>query len=300
MLVGIIAVAGAATLLGIMPSLQKQVLVDGLPMNSLMAYTNLIITLVSLGMALLKKRSLRARPVQAIQAVLMGTVGMLLTALLLNNAYLYLPVGVAIMLNFLYPTVVCVVMGTVFRQGFTKLQVAAIVSSIAGMAFLAGKGGDLHPMGLLFALVSAFTYGGYLIANEKGPANELPIETKLFYVSLPGTVIFWILAPATHTLAAPVGGGIGWLYVLGSGLFTVGGYFLMMYGIHRMGASTAAFVSMLEPIVSVVFGTIWFHDPITAGVVVGGILVLASILLIAIDGAHPPRRSAPKGCACGR
>ena len=300
MLVGIIAVAGAATLLGIMPSLQKQVLVDGLPMNSLMAYTNLIITLVSLGMALLKKRSLRARPVQAIQAVLMGTVGMLLTALLLNNAYLYLPVGVAIMLNFLYPTVVCVVMGTVFRQGFTKLQAAAIVSSIAGMAFLAGKGGDLHPMGLLFALVSAFTYGGYLIANENGPANELPLETKLFYVSLPGTVIFWILAPATHTLAAPVGGGIGWLYVLGSGLFTVGGYFLMMYGISRMGASTAAFVSMLEPIVSVVFGTIWFHDPITAGVVVGGILVLASILLIAIDGAHPPRRSAPKGCACGR
>lgn len=291
MLVGIIAVAGAATLLGIMPSLQKQVLVDGLPMNSLMAYTNLIITLVSLGMALLKKRSLRARPVQAIQAVLMGTVGMLLTALLLNNAYLYLPVGVAIMLNFLYPTVVCVVMGTVFRQGFTKLQVAAIISSIAGMAFLAGKGGDLHPMGLLFALVSAFTYGGYLIANEKGPANELPLETKLFYVSLPGTVIFWILAPATHTLAAPVGGDIGWLYVLGSGLFTVGGYFLMMYGIHRMGASTAAFVSMLEPIVSVVFGTIWFHDPITAGVVVGGILVLASILLIAIDGAHPPRRN---------
>ena len=223
MLVGIFAVAGAATLLGIMPSLQKQVLVDGLPMNSLMAYTNLIITLVSLGMALLKKRSLRARPVQAIQAVLMGTVGMLLTALLLNNAYLYLPVGVAIMLNFLYPTVVCVVMGTVFRQGFTKLQAAAIVSSIAGMAFLAGKGGDLHPMGLLFALASAFTYGGYLIANEKGPANELPIETKLFYVSLPGTVIFWILAPATHTLAAPVGGGIGWLYVLGSAHISVDG-----------------------------------------------------------------------------
>ena len=41
---------------------------------------------------------------------------MLVTAMLLNNAYLYLPVGVAIMLNFLYPTVVCVVMGTLFRQ----------------------------------------------------------------------------------------------------------------------------------------------------------------------------------------
>lgn len=36
MLIGIIAVAGAATLLGIMPSMQKTLLVDGLPMNSLM------------------------------------------------------------------------------------------------------------------------------------------------------------------------------------------------------------------------------------------------------------------------
>lgn len=286
MLVGIFAVAGAATLLGILPSLQKQVLVDGLPMNSLMAYTNLIITLVSLAMALLKKRSLRGRPVQVLQAALMGTAGMLVTAMLLNNAYLYLPVGVAIMLNFLYPTVVCVVMGTVFRQGFTGLQLSAIACSIAGMVFLAGKGGDLHPVGLLCALASAFSYGGYLIANEKGPANELPIETKLFYVSLPGTVLFWIVAPVTRTLAAPAGGMTGWAYVVGAGLFTVCGYFLMMYGISKMGASTAAFVSMLEPIVSVVFGTVWFHDPITAGVVIGGLLVLGSILLIAIDGSR--------------
>ena len=139
MFVGIVAVAGAATLLGIMPSLQKQVLMDGLPMNSLMFYTNLIITLVSLGMALGKKRSLKASPIQAVQAVRMGSVGMLLTALLLNTSYLYLPVGMAIMLNFLYPTVVCVVMGTAFHQGFTRLQLGAIAASILGMVFLAGK-----------------------------------------------------------------------------------------------------------------------------------------------------------------
>ena len=38
MIVGILAVAGAATCLGIMPSIQKQLLVDGLPMNSLMFF----------------------------------------------------------------------------------------------------------------------------------------------------------------------------------------------------------------------------------------------------------------------
>ena len=100
----------------------------------------------------------------------------------------------------------------------------------------------------------------------------------------PGTVLFGILAPLTGTLAAPAQPS-GWLYVLASGLFTVGGYFLMMYGISLLGASTSAFVSMLEPIVSVVFGTIWFGDPVTVGVAVGGLLVLSSILLIAIDGS---------------
>ena len=140
-------------------------------------------------------------------------------------------------------------------------------------------------IGLVMAIASAFTYGIYLVANEKGPANDLPIEVKLFYVSLPATVVFSVLAPATGTLMAPSGGVTGWFMVIGgSGLFTVCGYFLMMFGISRLGASTAAFISMVEPIVSVVFGTIWFKDPLTVGIVVGGRLVLTSILLITIDG----------------
>ena len=57
MLIGIIAVAGAATLLGIMPSMQKTLLVNGLPMNSLMFFTNLTISLVCLIMARLKGRA---------------------------------------------------------------------------------------------------------------------------------------------------------------------------------------------------------------------------------------------------
>ena len=59
----------------------------------------------------------------------------------------------------------------------------------------------------------------------------------------------------------------------------------MMYGISKLGAAIASFVSMLEPIVSVIFSTLWFHDPVTIGIVVGGGLVMSSILLIAIDGA---------------
>lgn len=183
---GILAVVFSATIMGIMPSMQKQLMMDGLPIFSLMFFTNLIISLVTLAMAKLHGRSVRVPRNQWLQAVVMGVLGMAATAMLINTAYLFMPVGTVTMLHFLYPTVVCVVMGTLFREGFSRLQVAAIVVSIAGMLFLTGKNGALPPAGILLAVISAFTYGGYLIANEKGPANEMALEVKLFYVSLPG------------------------------------------------------------------------------------------------------------------
>ena len=283
MVAGFLFVAISATCLGVMPSFQKQVLLDGLPMNSLMFYVNLIITLVCLIMALIKKRSFKATKTQMIQSLLMGVFGLLITALLLNNSYLYLPVGTAIMLNFLYPSIVCIVMGTVFKEGFSKFQIMAIIVSVVGMGFLTGAGGDMPMIGIVLAVASAFVYGGYLIANEKGPANELPIEVKLFYVSLPGTVLYCFLAPMTGTLVAPPK-SIDVVFIIAVGLFNAGGYFFMMYGISKLGAAIASFVSMLEPIVSVIFSTLWFHDPVTIGIVVGGGLVMVSILLIAIDG----------------
>lgn len=284
MAVGFIFVALSATCLGVMPSFQKQVLLDGLPMNSLMFYVNWIITLVCLVMALVKKRSFRALKIQIVQSLLMGVFGLLITALLLNNSYLYLPVGTAIMLNFLYPSIVCIVIGIVFKEGFSKYQIAAIVVSVIGMGFLTGAGGNMPIIGIVLAVASAFVYGGYLIANEKGPANELPIEVKLFYVSLPGTILYCFIAPMTGTLVAPPK-SIDVAFIIAVGLFNAGGYFFMMYGISKLGAAIASFVSMLEPIVSVIFSTLWFHDPVTIGIVVGGGLVMASILLIAIDGA---------------
>lgn len=292
MILGFICVAGSAAILGIMPTIQKQVMVNGLPLNSLMFFTNWTITLVCLFLSIIKKKSLKASKIQVLQGILMGVFGMLFTAVLLNSSYLYLPVGTTIMLNFLYPTIVCVIMGTVFKEGFTKLQVMAVAVSILGMIFLTGADGKMPAAGLVMALASAFTYGIYLVANEKGPANELPIEVKLFYVSLPATAVFSVLAPVTGTLQAPSGGAVGWLMVIGgSGLFTVCGYFLMMYGVGKLGASTAAFVSMLEPVISVMFGTIWFKDPVTIGIVAGGGLVLMSILLITIDGARKARQA---------
>ena len=288
--IGILAVVASATILGVMPSMQKQLMMDGLPIYSLMFFTNLIITLVTFLVTRLKRHSLKAAKPQWIQASLMGLAGMVATAMLINTAYLYMPVGTVTMLHFLYPTVVCIVMGTVFREGFSRFQIAAIVVSIAGMLFLTGKNGDLPVIGIVLAMSSSLTYGSYLIANEKGPANELPLDVKLFYVSLPGTLLFAVLAPATGNLAVPTNPASWFQLIVFSGLATVMGYFFMMFGIKKLGASTASFLSMLEPVVSVIFGTIWFADDVTVGIVAGSILILTGVCFITIDSARKEKK----------
>ncbi len=284
MLIGIICVAGTAIILGIMPTIQKQALLNGLPLNSLLLLTNLTFVLVCLVLMLIRKRSFRITIKQLLQSALIGIFGLFLSAMLLNASYLYLPVGTAIMLNFLYPAIVCAIMGIIFKEGFSKFQVMAIIASILGMIFLTGNGGKMPAVGVAMAITSAFTYAIYLVANEKGEANKLPLEVKLFYASLSASAAFALITFVTGTFSLPVT-ATEWLMVVGgSGMFTSCGCFLMVYGISKLGASTASFVSMLEPIVSVIFGTIWFRDPITIGIIAGGCLILTGILLITIDG----------------
>lgn len=287
---GIMAVLSAATIMGIMPSMQKQLMLDGLPTNSLLFLTNLVVSISTLLVILFQKQSLKLTKGQAIQVTLMGLGGMGLTAFLVNTAYLHLPVGTVTMLHFVYPTVVCIVMGTLFKAGFSKLQIAAIVVSMAGMVLLAGQGGNLSVFGIALAIASAFSYAFYMIANEKGPANDLPLAVKLFYVSTAGTIFFGIYAGATGTLALPATiGGMAQL-VICSGLGTTVSFFLMMAGVRRLGASTSSFLSMAEPVVSVIFGTLWFRDPVTAAIVAGSTLVLTSVCFITLDSARKNKK----------
>ncbi len=292
MTLGVLAVISAATMLGIIPSMQKQLLMDGLPTNSLLFLTNLIVSISTLAILLVQRKSLKLTKGQAIQVAVMGMGGMGLTAFLLNTAYLHLPVGTVTMLHFLYPTVVCIVMGTLFRAGFSKLQITAILISLAGMALLAGQGGNLSLLGIVLAIASAFSYGFYMISNEKGPANDLPLAVKLFYVSTVGTVFFGLYAAVTQTLALPgTAGGILRL-VFCSGAATTASFFLMMAGVRRLGASTAAFLSMAEPVVSIVFAALWFGDSVTPPMVAGSALVLASVCFITMDSAQKVKKQA--------
>ena len=107
---GIAALTAASLLLGIIPSLNKLILLDGMNSGSMVFFNYLTVMAVTGIVIALRRQSFRVTGKQLAILLFTGALGLGATGFLLNLAYDRIPVGLATMLHFLYPTVVSVVM----------------------------------------------------------------------------------------------------------------------------------------------------------------------------------------------
>lgn len=281
---GIAALAAASLLLGIIPSLNKLILLGGMNSGSMVFFNYLTVMAVTGIVIALRRQSFRVTGKQLAMLLFTGALGLGATGFLLNLAYDRIPVGLATMLHFLYPTVVSVVMVLVFHQKLTRDKGKAILLSLAGMLLIADFSGGMDPAGMAAALLSGMTYAYYMIANEKGCINELPLTVKLFYVSMGCALCFGTWQAASGTLTVPQS---AWIWFLLIGLVGVGSaaaFYLVTVGIQKIGASAASFINMLEPVTSMAAGALLYRDLPGGRAMAGCLLVLGSVFFIAMDG----------------
>lgn len=275
---GVLYVIVSATLFGINPSLQKFVLQQGVTPMALIGVSYSVVAILSFGASFIKREDLHIKKRQIIQLLAMGTFGMGGTSFLLNTAYSYLPVGLVTTLHFLYPTVVCVAMSLIFREKFTWKKVAAILLSLGGLSLMQTSGTGLSTIGVLIAISSAFTYTMYVILNERGMTGELSQQVKLFYIASGVAVPYTLIAALTgatfpsdvRTLSLNL--LVGMLYTFSIGFLNT--------GIRKIGAVKASFISILEPITSVLLSTILFHYQLGKEIIIGCCLIIGAILFI--------------------
>lgn len=284
MAVGILALICASLILGSIPSANKYILLSGVSSGGIVFYSFLIVALGAALIILLTKKSLRVSMSQLVMLLVLGALGMGGTGFLLNLAYSFIPVGLATMLHFLYPSLVSIVMVVLFGQKMTYCKIGAIVISILGMFLIADLSGGIKLLGVIIALCSSCTYSFYMIGNEKGSINRLPLIVKLFYSSAGACIIFGI---QSYTDLSIPHGSIVYLLLFGvCGLGSLLAFYLLTAGIKLIGASTASFFNMLEPVTSLVVSTLVYHDVPGIKTLLGCGLVLMSVLLVALDGVR--------------
>lgn len=286
MLIGILCISAASLLFGLIPSVNKYVLLSGLQSECIIFFAHGLVATGAAFLTFIGKKSIRVPITQAGKLLFLGAVGMGATSFFINRAAETIPVGVVTTLHFLYPTVVSLAMVLIFRQKLTFLHVISMVLSIGGMLFITNinQGGAWNQLGILAALCSSGTYAFYIICNDRGRINNLPLSVKLFYSALGSSALFGLLALRNGSVQLPHSTAALLALVLGSGLGSLAAFYFITAGIQHVGATTAAFTNMLEPVASVIFSTIYFHDVLSPGTALGMCMILLSIFFIAVDG----------------
>jgi len=279
---GLVSAIGASMLFGTAPNLSKLLQRGGMSPVALIFWYALIGAAFNAASAKAAGAKLRV-PLKAgglLAAVGVACIGA--TSLLLNSSYLYIPVGVATVAHFLYPTIVAAAMALFFGQRFTLGRLFAAVLSVAGMALIAGGKLSASFKGYALALASSATYSFYLVAMDRFPFGGIGTSAMLFWMNLSSCALCGALALFGGIRLAPPSFQAAMLMLLCAAL-VIAAYKLLLAGVSSLGASTAAFATMAEPITSLAVSSLLYPaDRISPRGFVGIGLILCSILLASL------------------
>lgn len=191
----------------------------------------------------------------------------------------WLSAGVATLVLFTYPVQVTLVSAVTLDESVTVPKALALAAALGGVALVA-SGGDVA-FGLPgFVLVGAasLAYTVYSIGTRVMVATVRPL-VHAAYVFLGVTAAVLLYGVGTGTLSVPTTSA-DWGLI--AGITVVGTLFPMILftaGLARIPASTASIVSTSEPLTTVVLGIVLLSEPLTPVIAVGGVAILASVVL---------------------
>ncbi len=219
---------------------------------------------------------------QLLTLCMIGGLGYTSTGLTLFYSYSYISVGLATTMHFIYPAIVIILNYFIYQEGFNKYKITALLFSTAGVYVLIGvKAQGLHIGGSLLALLSGFTYASCVMGMNHKEVRKLSTLVTVFYFSIcsgASLLIFTLLSKNlnfplnTYTISAVIG------ISLVSTIVSIG---LFVKALKIIGPSPTSILGTLEPIVSIIMGIILFRERLTTALMIGTILILASVVILA-------------------
>ncbi|MFP5346891.1 MAG: DMT family transporter, partial [Actinomycetes bacterium] len=178
-LVGLLAALAAAGLFGLNGTVSKIVLGTGLSSLRLVELRSAGAAVCLVAVLLLTRpRSLATEPRELAFLAVIGVVGIGLVQWLYLVAIERLPVGIALLLEYLAPVIVALWVRFVRRERLKSRIWAGLALSVAGLALVAQvwQGMTLDGVGVLAALAAAVALATYYLTGERGLTLRDPLS----------------------------------------------------------------------------------------------------------------------------
>ncbi|AXT86581.1 EamA family transporter [Aeromicrobium sp. A1-2] len=290
---GYVLVVVAAVLFGLNGGVSRVAMGSGLSPES---FTTLRITgamIVFVAYAACFRRSALRRPrgTALLLVIALGLVGVTSLQLTYNVAINRLPLGIALLLEYLAPVLVVLWVRFVRKEPVRGRMWLAVGLAVVGLAIVGRvwNGLTFDGLGVVMGLLAAVSFASYFLLAEHNVGFDDPLRVIL-WAFVVATVAMNLIEPIWTTpaldgdtsmlgrldgLSANPWLIIGAVVVLG----TVVPFFLELVALQHLPATIVTVVAMLEPVLANVIGWAWFRESLTPVQVLGALAVLGGIIL---------------------
>lgn len=269
----------SATSFGVLPVLTKVVYDDGADPFGVLAVRFTLAGLLLLLLARVRGQALpRGRRLAALLAL--GAGGYALQSLCYFLALERISAGLTALLLYAHPAVVVGLVAVLARRVPRPLSLVCVGVAGVGTVLTIGPVGGGQAAGVALGLTAAVVYSLYIVLGSRVTSGSTDHLATSATVLLACASVYLGLAAATRP-ALP-SSLPAWLALLGVALIgTVVAVTAFFAAMSRLGPADTAVVSTFEPVVSVGVAALALGERLGPVQVVGGVLVLAAVVVLA-------------------
>lgn len=273
----------AAASYGMNPLFTLPLYAAGMTVDSVLFYRYALALIVLAILMKIQGHSFALRKEDVLPLVIMGLL-FSFSSLLLFVSYNYMDAGIASTILFVYPVMVAIIMGVFFKEKISFITIFSILLALTGISMLyQGDGGKtLSTLGIIFVLLSSFSYAIYIVGVNRSSLKSLPTVKLTFYAILFGLFIYIVrLRFCTDLQLVP--SPMLWGSVIGLALLpTAISLTCTALSVHYIGSTSTAILGALEPVTALFFGVLIFHEKLTPRLIAGIILIITAVTLIIV------------------
>ena len=279
---GVALIVGSGVCFGAMAIFARFAYASGVDTPTLLALRFTLAACVLAALARLRRASMpRGRDLAILVA--MGAIGYASQSLAFFAALGYAPAGVVALLLYLYPALVAILGALFLHERLTRTRLAALAVALAGMVLTVapalGAASSARPLGIALAIASAVIYSIYIVVGT-GVARRVSPDAMSATVCMSAAAVY-IVAATARGIHWPAS-AIGWSAVAAIAVAsTAVAITLFFAGLARVGATRAATLSTVEPVVTVILAALLLGERIAVVQIAGGMLILAAVWMLA-------------------
>jgi drug/metabolite transporter (DMT)-like permease len=291
-LLGYAMVWTAALLFAVNGTVSKVILESGVSSLRLAELRSIGAALgLALLVALVSPRELRVSRAELPELVLLGVGGLALVQWFYFVAIDRLPIGIALLIQYLAPLLVALWVRFVVGERVRRRIWLALALTGLALVVQLWDGLVLDGLGVAASFAAAVSYAVYVLLAEREVGRRHVLSVAFYgfvFASL-----FWIVVQPLWTFPAerftedvsllgnlastelPAWVLAGWLVVLG----TIAPFGLVVAALRHIPATRVGIVAMLEPVAAAIVAWAWLGESLSAPQLIGGAIVLAGIVL---------------------